>query len=51
MKFVIDKDIKQITEEDLQNLVNNRRQEDTFLDFKRDCYGRTDTDKKDYNWY
>ena len=47
MKFVIDKDIKQITEEDLQNLVNNKRQEDTFLDFKRDCYGRTDTDKKE----
>lgn len=47
MKFVIDKNIKQITEEDLQNLVNNKRQEDTFLDFKRDCYGRTDTDKKE----
>ncbi|HSQ98082.1 MAG TPA: ATP-binding protein [Rickettsiales bacterium] len=47
MPFVIDKDIKQITEEDLENLVLNKRQEDTFLDFKRDLYGKTDTDKKE----
>ncbi len=47
MQFVIDKDIKQITEEDLENLVKNKRQEDSFLDFKRSPYGRTDTDKKE----
>lgn len=47
MPFVIDKDIKQITEEDLENLVINKRQEDSFLDFKRDLYGKSDVDKKE----
>lgn len=47
MQFAIDKDLKNITQEDLENLVKNKRQEDTFLDFKRDNYGKTDTDKKE----
>ncbi|MDD2839611.1 MAG: putative DNA binding domain-containing protein [Rickettsiales bacterium] len=47
MQFAIDKDIKQITEDDLKNLVDNQRQEDSFLDFKRSPYGKTDTDKKE----
>ncbi len=47
MRFTIDKDIKNITKEDLANLVRNHKQEDSFLDFKRDLYGKTDTDKKE----
>ncbi len=47
MRFTIDKDIKNITKEDLKNLVRNHKQEDSFLDFKRDLYGKTDTDKKE----
>ena len=47
MRFTIDKDIKYITKEDLENLVRNHKQEDSFLDFKRDLYGKTDTDKKE----
>lgn len=47
MRFTIDKDIKNITKEDLENLVRNHKQEDSFLDFKRDLYGKTDTDKKE----
>lgn len=47
MRFIIDKDIKNITKEDLKNLVRNHKQEDSFLDFKRDLYGKTDTDKKE----
>lgn len=47
MQFAIDKDLKSITQTDLENLVRNKRQEDTFLDFKRDMYGKTDSDKKE----
>jgi len=47
MQFAIDKDLKNIVQEDLENLVKNKKQEDTFLDFKRDMYGKTDTDKKE----
>ncbi len=47
MQFAIDKDLKTIVQEDLENLVRNKRQEDTFLDFKRDMYGKTDSDKKE----
>lgn len=47
MQFAINKDLKHITQADLENLVQNQRQEDTFLDFKRDNYGQTDTDKKE----
>lgn len=47
MIFSIAKDLKEITEEDLINLVQNKRQEDTFLDFKRDLYGKYDNDKRE----
>ena len=47
MRFTIDKDIKNITKEDLANLLRNHKQEDSYLDFKRDLYGKTDTDKKE----
>lgn len=47
MIFSIAKDLKDITEEDLLILVNNKKQEDTFLDFKRDLYGKYDNDKRE----
>lgn len=47
MQFVIDKDLKLITIEDLKTLILNKKQEDTFLDFKRDMYGKSDGDKKE----
>lgn len=40
------KTIAQITEADLQLLVDEERLEDLRLDFKRDCYDFTDTDSK-----
>lgn len=47
MYFSINKDLKNITKEDLEQLIKNKKQEGVFLDFKRDLYGKTDTDKKE----
>jgi Schlafen, AlbA_2 len=36
-----------LTEDDLNQLIDDGRQEDEYLDYKRDAYGKTDADKRE----
>lgn len=37
----------QLTEDDLKQLIDDRRQEDRYIDYKRDAYGKADADKRE----
>lgn len=47
MEFVIDKNLEDITPEDIKSLVKNRVPEGLFVDFKRDNYGHSYPEKKE----
>ncbi len=47
MQFSINKSLENINFEDIKNLINNQIQENIYLDYKRDLYGKNNGSKKE----